>query len=68
METVTISPGFQVVLPRSVRERLNLRPGQELQVIQYDERIELIPLRPARELRGSLRGMQLDFEREADDL
>ncbi len=66
MEKVTISPKFQVVIPRSVRERLNLKPGQQVQVIPYDDRIEFIPLRPARELRGSMRGMSTDLEREAD--
>ena len=55
MEKVTISPKFQVVIPRSIRERLNLRPGQQVQVIPYEDRVELIPLRPARELRGPRR-------------
>jgi AbrB family looped-hinge helix DNA binding protein len=68
MEKVTISPKFQVVIPRSVRERLKLRPGQQVQVIPYDNRIEFIPLRPARELRGSLRGMTTELERESDRL
>jgi len=68
MEKVTISPKFQVVIPRSVRERLNLKPGQQVQVIPYEDRIEFIPLRPARELRGSLQGMPTDLERETDRL
>ena len=68
MERVTISPKFQVVIPRSVRERLKLLPGQQVQVVPYDDRIELIPLRPARELRGSLRGMSTDLIREQDQL
>lgn len=68
METVTISPKYQVVIPRSVRERMDLRPGQQVQVIPYENRIEFIPLRPARELRGFLRGMRTDLEREPDRL
>jgi len=68
VETVTISPKYQVVIPRSVRERMDLRPGQQVQVIPYENRIEFIPLRPARELRGFLRGMRTDLEREPDRL
>lgn len=68
METVTLSPKFQVVIPRSVREKLNLQPGQQIQVIPYENRIEFIPLRPARELRGMLRGMSTHIEREDDRL
>lgn len=68
MEKVVISPKYQVVIPRRVREKLGLRPGQQVQVIPYENRIELIPLRPARELRGFLRGMNADFEREPDRL
>jgi AbrB family looped-hinge helix DNA binding protein len=68
MEKVTISPKYQVVIPRSVRERLRLRPGQQVQVIPYNNRIEFIPLRPAKELRGLLRGMTTELEREVDRL
>ncbi|MBW3573204.1 MAG: AbrB/MazE/SpoVT family DNA-binding domain-containing protein [Gemmatimonadetes bacterium] len=66
MEKATISPKFQVVIPRSVRERLNLKPGQQVQVIPYDDRIEFIPLRHPREMRGFLAGMSTDFARDAD--
>ena len=68
VEKVTISPEFQVVIPRSIRERLNLRPGQQIQVIPYEDRIEFIPLRPASELRGFLRGMPTDLVRDPDRL
>lgn len=66
METVTVSPKYQVVIPRSVREPLGLRPGQKVQVTRYEDRIELIPLRPIEEMRGFLRGMDTTVEREAD--
>lgn len=66
METVTVSPKYQVVIPRSVRERLDIRPGQQMQVIPYEDRIEVIPVRPARELRGFLSNLENSFEREED--
>lgn len=66
MDAVTISPKFQVVIPLTVRRALGLRPGQKVQVIRYGERIELIPLRPLREIRGFLRGIDTTVEREPD--
>ena len=66
MDVVTISPEFQVVIPHSVRERLNLRAGQQIQVLAYDGRMELIPLRPAKALRGFLRGIDTALPRETD--
>lgn len=68
VEKVTISPKFQVVIPRSIRDQLKLRPGQQVQVIPYEDRIEFIPIRPARDLRGSLRGMSTDLVRDRDRL
>ncbi len=57
METVTISPKFQVVIPKGNRERLKLRPGQKVQAILYDDRIELVPVRPAKAMKGFLKGI-----------
>ena len=66
MDIVTISPKFQVVIPRDIRERLKLEPGQKVQAILYQNRVELIPLRPARTLRGFLRGIDAAVPRERD--
>lgn len=66
MQTVTISPKYQVVIPKTVRQALDLRPGQKMQVVEYDGRIELIPERDIKELRGFLRGINTEFKREED--
>ena len=66
METVTISPKYQVVIPKQIRDRLGLLPGQKVQAIAYGDRIELIPLRPARQMRGFLKGIDTSVERKAD--
>ncbi|NQT68385.1 MAG: AbrB/MazE/SpoVT family DNA-binding domain-containing protein [Desulfobacteraceae bacterium] len=66
MQTVTVSPKYQVVIPKAVRESLQLRPGQKMQVIEYDGRIEFIPERDINELRGFLKGINTEFEREED--
>ena len=46
METVTISPKYQVVLTKAVRESLGLKVGQKMILLAYDNRIVLIPYRP----------------------
>ena len=66
MVAVTVSRKFQVVIPKEVREKLGIRPGQRLQVLQFQDRIEFIPLQEIRSRRGFLRGMQTDVQREED--
>lgn len=66
METATVSSKYQVVIPARVRRALGIRPGQRVQVIPYNGRIELIPLVPLKRTRGSLRGIDTSVEREPD--
>ena len=66
MITVTVSPKFQVVIPQAIREALGLEPGQKVQAIQYDDRIEFIPIKPARSMRGFLKGINTKVRREKD--
>jgi len=66
MDTVTISPKFQVVIPRSIREPLGIKPGQKFQVIVYDNRIELIPVRPIKKMRGFVKGIDTSVPRDED--
>jgi AbrB family looped-hinge helix DNA binding protein len=66
MEAVKISPKFQVVIPREVREKLRLVAGQTMQVVAYGNRIELIPERDIVEMRGFLKGIDTTVEREPD--
>ncbi|MDE2757618.1 MAG: AbrB/MazE/SpoVT family DNA-binding domain-containing protein [Acidobacteriota bacterium] len=66
MQTVTISPKYQVVIPKEIRDRLGLLPGQKVQAIAYGGRIELIPVRPARQMKGFLKGIDTKVEREGD--
>ena len=66
MGTVTISPKFQVVIPKEIREQLGLSPGQKVQAIAYANRIELVPVRPLKKLRGFLKGIDTKVDREAD--
>ncbi|MFH2047406.1 MAG: AbrB/MazE/SpoVT family DNA-binding domain-containing protein [Pseudomonadota bacterium] len=68
MQTVTVSPKFQVVIPKLIRETMRLRPGQKLTVIEYEGRIELIPDRDISDLRGFIKGIDTEFERESDRL
>ena len=66
MNTVTLSPKYQVVIPLRVRENLRLRPGERFQVINYDGRVELIPVKKMRDTRGFLRGMDSRIRRDED--
>ena len=67
MDTVTVSPKYQVVIPRLVRERAQIHPGEQLQVICFDDRIELVPVRPMRETKGFLKGLDPAFTRDEED-
>jgi AbrB family looped-hinge helix DNA binding protein len=66
MNIVKVSPKYQIVIPKEVREALNLPPGQELAVLRYRGRIELILVKPVEEMRGLLRGVDSTIEREPD--
>ena len=66
MESVTLSPKFQIVIPRKVRDSLKLKPGLKIQILVYSNRIELIPLKKISEMRGFLEGISTEVEREPD--
>ena len=66
VDTITISPKYQVVIPKRIREALALRPGQRVLALQVGDRIELVPLADARSLRGFLRGIDTDVPRDGD--
>lgn len=68
MDTVTLSSKFQVVIPQGIREELQLKPGEKLRVIRYLDRVEMIPVRPIKEMRGFLSGIDTSIEREDDRL
>lgn len=68
MQTVTVSPKYQVVIPKNIREAMKLRPGQRLTVIEYEGRIELIPDKDISELKGFLKDINTKFVREDDRL
>ena len=68
MEIVTISPNFEVVIPQRIREAMGLRSGEKAKVISFRNRIEIIPMREVRSLRGYLKGIDTSFERDGDRL
>ena len=67
METVTVSPKFQVVIPKEIREKLKLKPGQKLQIIEFNDRIEFVPVKDIKEARVFKRH-EYKIEREGDRL
>ena len=68
MPAVTVSPKYQVVIPKEIREEMDIRPGQKVQMMIYKNNIVLVPLRPIEELRGFLKGIDTAIERDPDRL
>jgi len=68
MITVTVSSKYQVVIPREIREKLDIRAGQRIQLIHYQDRIEFIPEKNIKEMKGFLKGLKTDVKREEDRL
>ena len=66
MTSVTVSPKFQVVIPKEVRESMGIFSGQKIQVLTYQNRIELIPIKPMKKMKGFLKGIETDVERDDD--
>lgn len=64
MDVVILSPKYQVVIPKAIREALKLAPGQKLRVFLCGDRVELIPVKKAKALRGFLKGMNTSIERD----
>ena len=68
MDTVTLSEEFQLVIPKAIREELHLKPGEKFRVLRFGDRLEFIPVRPMKKMRGFLRGMDTGVVREEDRL
>lgn len=68
MTTVTVSPKFQVAIPKDVRESMGLVPGQKIQILTYRNRIELIPIKPLKQMKGFLKGFDTEIKRDEDRL
>jgi AbrB family looped-hinge helix DNA binding protein len=66
MTTVTVSSKFQVVIPKEVRDRIDLKVGARLEVITYGSRIELVPIQPMKSLKGIFPGISTEIQRESD--
>ncbi len=67
MDTVTISPKYQMIIPREIRQKWNIKPGQKVRLIVYGDRLEVVKVRDIKEARGFLKGMSSDIDREEED-
>ena len=66
MNTVTVSPKFQVVIPKAIREKLGITPGQKIHAVAFEDRVELIPVQSASSMRGFVKGLDTRLERDRD--
>ncbi len=67
MDTVTISSKYQMVIPRAIREKWDIKPGQKVRLIVHGNHLEVIPVRDIKEARGFLKGMSSEIERDEED-
>jgi len=68
MNTVTLTNDYQLIIPEEMRETNGLKAGASFEVIYYDNRIELIPIKPMKNLRGIFRGIDTTITRDEDRL
>jgi AbrB family looped-hinge helix DNA binding protein len=66
VRSVTVSSKYQVVIPREVRQSMEIKPGSKVQVLLYENRIELIPMKNLKRMQGFLKGIDTTVERERD--
>ncbi len=67
MDTATISEKYQMVIPRAIREKWGIKPGQKVRLIVYGNVLEVVPVRNIKEARGFLKGMSSNIDREEED-
>ena len=67
MNTVTVSPKYQVVIPEKIRKQMGIKPGQKFEVMEYEGCLEFVPVKGLRSLRGSLKGLDTEAYREKED-
>ncbi|AHK79984.1 AbrB family transcriptional regulator [Ectothiorhodospira haloalkaliphila] len=68
MASVTVSPKYQIVIPKEIRESMGIVSGQKVQITSYQGRIEVIPLKPMKAMRGFLQGIDTTVLREEERL
>ncbi len=68
MTEVTVSPKYQIVIPKDVRDSMGIIPGQKVQVLTFRNRIELIPIKPMKKMKGFLKGLDTEVKRDKDRL
>ncbi len=66
MNSVKVSPKYQIVIPRQIRESMHIKPGESMQVFELEGRIEVVPVRAIRSLRGRYKGIDTSVKRDED--
>lgn len=66
MTTVTVSPRFNITIPKLIRDNYKIKSGQKFEMVQYEDRLELVPVNPIETMRGFLKGIDTTVIRGED--
>jgi AbrB family looped-hinge helix DNA binding protein len=66
MNTVTLSKEYQLIFPEEIRETMGLKAGTSFEVFSYNNRIELIPIKSIKHLKGIFKGIDTNIIRDND--
>jgi len=67
METVTVSPKYQVVIPEKIRRNGRIRPGDKMAAIMKHGILYFVPVRPLSRTKGMILGLITHHLRDESD-
>jgi len=66
MNIITLSNEYQLIIPKEISKSIGLEAGTSFEVLSYNNRIELIPIKPMKKLKGMFKGIDTNIIRDDD--